>query len=250
MGKKIDHFVLSAATAAALYFYFQNAFHSRPVSVVLAFICTVLLSKLFHGFLSLIRRSSLMQRRHIRRCASGAMMRLACMPRAQAQVLLENLLRQDYSGEYAVDLIQSHPSAMLSRQQVFELWKAHLDQQRLVICATCPADSGVRLLASSLKSPRVALMDSAALAQLIAEHPSGMLPEKEIPCRKSIRHRFQQIAARLINRRNAPRSLLIAVSLFILYLLSGKTYYLISALSLVFLALISLKHASRPAKLF
>ena len=178
------------------------------------------------------------------------MMHLACMPHAQARQLLENLLHQDYSGEYAVDLIQSHPSAVLSRQQIFELWKEHQDQQRLVICATCPADSGGRLLASSLKAPRVALMDSTTLAQLIAEHPSGMLPKEEVSCRKSIRQRFQQIAARLLNRRNAPRSLLIAISLFILYLLSGKLYYLISALSLVFLSLVSLRHTHRPAKLF
>lgn len=248
MGKKIDLFVLHVALAAMLYFYFRSAFESRAAALALALLSCYLLVKLLRGLLRALSKSPWMRKRGLRRSASGAVMRLACLPREEAAEKLENLLKQCYEELPDLALVQTHPSLRLAEERVFEIWKAHRGKARLVICATCKADPACRMMAASLKAPRVALVDAASLEQLICEHPDGLIPARE----KSVRARLhlRRAAALLVNRKNAPRNLLLALSMLLIYLFSGNALYLFSALALIFLAFASLRHAPRPAKLF
>lgn len=248
MGKKIDLFVLQVAVAAAFYLYFQGAFRSRIVALVLALLCCFVLLRLGRKLLALLKNAPWMRRRSIRRDAHGAVMRLACLPSGEAEAALRSLLEKCYGALPALALVQQHPSLRLSEDRVFEIWHAHQGEAQLAICATCRADEPCRALASSLRAPRVALVDAAALEQLICEHPEGLL----VPQEKAVRARLRlrRIAQLLINRKNAPRNLMLAASMLLLYLLSGNAVYLFSSLALVLLALISLRRAPRPAKLF
>ena len=157
------------------------------------------------------------------------------------------LLKKSYAGEYAVELVQAPPSGSLSQRELFEVWKTHRDAERLAVCATCECDSSCRMLAATLRQPRIALIDAQLLAQLAAAHP-GVL---ELPGEAQRPHRqLGRSLHLLINRKNAPRCFLFSVSMLILYALSANPYYLISSMALLFLALASLHRAPRPAKLF
>lgn len=251
MGKKIDRFVLTVIAMAGFYFFYQQAFHMRALSLMLSIISSLVLRKLVRSILNLLNQSRIFRRKRMRKCACGAMMRLACLPDSEAQMEMETLVRKIYKGDYAVAVIQAHPSEKLNTQSLFELWKSHYQkQERLVICATCAADTDCRLLACSLKAPRVALLDSAALVQLMAEHPEGMCADEAPSPRARLRQRMRHASYLLINRKNAPRGFVFSISMLALYLLSGKIWYLISALFLLFLVLASLRKASRPVRLF
>lgn len=251
MGKKIDRFVFTVIAMAAFYFFYQHAFHIRALALLLSIISCLVCGKILRSLWNLLCCSRLFRRKRMRKCAGGAMMRLACLTAAEAQTELETLVHQIYKGDYALAVIQAHPSGKLSQQKLFELWKSYYQkQERLVICATCGADADCRLMAGSLRTPRVALLDSTALAQLIAEHPEGMCPPEAPSVRTRFRQRICQAGYLLVNRKNAPRGFIFSISLLALYLLSGKIWYLISALLLLFLVLASLRKASRPARLF
>ncbi len=250
MGKKIDRFVLTVVVGAGFYLYFQNAFHMRPLSLFLALLSCLVLSKIMHSIGALAKKSRYFQRRRLRKCAAGTMMHLACLPYQDGLKRVENLVHLDYDGEYTVELIQAHPSCALSQQRLFEIWKSHQGEERLVICATCAADPASRLLSASFRAPQVALVDSPLLSQLLSDHPENLFPEKEVTLKPGYKYRFKRTFSRLLNRKNAPRCLLFSVSIFALYLLSGRIYYLIFSLLLLFLALASLRHIGRPAKLF
>ena len=61
---------------------------------------------------------------------------------------------------------------------------------------------------------------------------------------------LRRAAHLLVNRKNAPRNLMLSASMLLLYLFSGSAVYLFCALALLMLALVSLRHAPRPSKLF
>ena len=248
MGKKIDLFVLQLALAAAFYLYFRGAFKSRILALALALLCCFVLLRLGRRLLAHFKNCRWMRRRAVRRGANGAVMRLACMPEDEAMSTLRALLEKCYGALPELALVQQHPSLRLSEDRVFELWRAHRGEAQLAICATCRADDPCRALASSLRSPRVALVDASALEQLICEHPEGLVAPRE----KAVRAKLQlrRAVQLLVNRKNAPRNLLLAASMLGLYLFSGNIVYLICAIALILLALISLRHAPRPSKLF
>lgn len=248
MGKKIDRFVLTLACAGAFYLYYQRAFHSRPIAIGLALLSCLVCARLLNRVFALASKGRFWQRRRIRKCAGSALMHIACQPREAAIEAMERLLRSCYDGEYTVELIQAHPSASLSQNQIFETWKAHRDAQRLAICITCTVSPECRMLAASLNTPKVALIDAPLLTRLITEHPEGMaLSEEKRACpRRSLR----RIAALLVRRKNAPRSLLFSGAMLTMYVLSANIFYLIFAMLLLFLALVSLKTPARPARLF
>ena len=248
MGKKIDRFVLEVAMAAALYLYFRGAFANRIVALVLALLSCFVLLRLGKRLCTLLRDCPLMRRRSMRRGAQGAVMRLACLPEEEAKAALEKLLKQCYGEVPALALIQLHPSLRLSEERVFEIWRRHRGKAQLAICATCRSDDSCRTLAGSLKGPRVALLDAAVLEQLICEHPEGLVAPSE-RCVRTRLH-LKRACHLLINRTNAPRNLLMAISMLALYLFSGHALYLFCALALLLLALVSLRHAPRPARLF
>lgn len=248
MGKKIDLFVLQVALAAAFYLYFRGAFRSRILALALALLCCFVLLRLGRKLFALARNCRWMRRRVLRRSASGAVMRLACLPEDEALSTVRTLMERCYGALPELALVQQHPSLRLSEERVFEIWRAHRGEMQLAICATCMADDPCRALASSLRSPRIALVDASALEQLICEHPEGLIEPRE----KAVRARLhiRRAAQLLVNRKNAPRNLLLAASMLLLYLFSGSAVYLICAIGLLLLALISLRHAPRPSKLF
>lgn len=247
MGKKIDRFVLSLLLAGGFYLYFYRALGNRWAALALALCCFALASRLLRGAGALIGRMPWLRRRRIRRNASGALMRLACMPRDEALRAMEALLHRAYAGEYAVELAQLPPSAALRQEQLFEIWRAHSGEARLAVCASGRASEEARALAANLRAPLVAIVDAPLIAQLYAEQPDAM-PACETAARpkRALRH----VRALLLRRKNAPRSLLLSASLLLLYILSANIFYLIFSMLLLFLALASLKAPSRPAALF
>ena len=248
MGKKIDLFVLNVALASAFYLYFRGAFESRVLALALSLLCCFVLLRLGKRLFALMKSSAWVRRRAMRRGANGAVMRLACLPEEEATNALTSLLHRCYDAVPDVALVQQHPSLRLSGERVFETRRAHRGRDRLAICATCRADDSCRVLVASLRLPRVALLDASSLEQLICEHPEGLVAPRERAVRTRLHlHRAAQL---LLNRKNAPRNLALSASMLLLYLFSGSAVYLFCALGLLLLALLSLRHAPRPSKLF
>lgn len=248
MGKKIDEFVLSAAIAAAFYFFFQRSFQNRAVAVALALLGFIVLRRALRMLAGFMGRFGWLRRRRLRKNAGGAVLQLAYLPEEEALKKARDLLGKCYEGEYETALVQNHPSSELSRQQVFEIWKASRGRERLVICATCGADAQCRSMAATLSGPKVAIVDANALGQMIAEHPAGFTFQDHKPRRARLR--LQHVRNLLLNRRNAPRCLLFAGSMLLMHVFSGNIAYLIAAMALVFVALSSLRRTVRPVKLF
>ena len=253
MGKKIDAFVLTLAAACGFYLYFCGAFHNRAVALILALVSCFALSKLVRRILAVAARGRFMQKRRVRKSARGAVMQLACGDAEEVRESLSGLLRASYASEcpdpLPMELIQLHPSTKLPQDRLFDAWRKHLGQDRLAVCCTCPADSDCRILAASLRAPRVALVDSGYLARLIAEHPEGFTHADAAPARRA-RLRLRRVASMLINRRNAPQGLVFTLALLLMYALSANIIYLIASMVLLFLVLASFHRAPRPAKLF
>ena len=252
MGKKIDAFVLTVAATGGLYLYFLGAVKNRVVALLLALLCCAALGKLLKRLAAALSGCRFARRRRVRRCAGGAVMRLACMEDAEARERLSNLLRASYGADCPLELIALHPSCRLPRERLFDAWRAHRGEDKLAVCATCPADADCRALAATLKSPRVALVDAGMLRQLIAERPEGFDcgEAASAPRRAKLLPRLRRAWALLVNRRNAPRGLLFAAAMFAMYALGGSLAYLIAAMALLFLALASLRRPARPARLF
>lgn len=247
MGKKIDGFMLTLGTALILYHFFYRAFGDRRAAIPLALFCCAVLVKLMRRIFALFTHLPLLKRWRIRRHTGGALMRIACMDEHEALQSVEKLLALSYRNDAPVALVQAHPATSLSGEKIFDAWRSHRNEERLVICATCKCDPNSRMLAQSLKQPKLALVDADALSLLIAEHPEGLLPETDT---KRPRLRLRYGLQILIDRKNAPRCLLLSLSMLTMYIFSGNIFYLIAALFLFTIALISLHRAGRPAKLF
>lgn len=248
MGKKIDGFVLSVLAAAVLYLYFYRASGNHAVSFVLAGLCFVLVRRLFHKTAALFRENKWIKRRHMRRQTGSTLMQLACANAAYAEQTVAVLLQKGYGCQYPLEIVQMHPSSQLSTEIIFEIWKKHQGEERLVLCATCNCSTENRILCKSLKQPQLALLDAEAISQLIAEHPENVFVQEDAPRRRKMQ--FSRIAALIIRRKNAPRCLMFSLPMLLLYLMSANIFYLIAAMFLLFVALASLRRVSRPAKLF
>ena len=248
MGKKIDRFALTSVLAIFLYFYFDSAFGSRMMAVLLSLVCCALIIKAIHRIKRHFFSSSWYQKRELRRRAGSALMHLACMDKEEAHSLIARLIETCYQDNSPIELEQLHPTLQLPSSRVFDLWRMHQHTNELIICTTGICNSETLILAKSLKQPRIAVIDAAALAQLIAEHPHGFYTET---CgAKKCRLRLKQLATLLFNRRNAPRCMLFSFSMLVMYVFSGNAYYLAFSLMLLFIALSSFHHPVRPAKLF
>lgn len=248
MGKKIDGFVLAVITAAAFYLYFYRAIGNHAAAFILSGICFFLLCKLTKKTAGLIKRNKWFRRRSIRKQTGSTLMKLACEDAADAEESLSTLLEHCYGEKYPLELVQLHPSSLLSAERIFEIWKRHRGEEHLVLCATCKCSTENRILCKTLKQPQLAVLDADTLSQLIAEYPEGILVKEEPHKVRKIR--VKRIAALMIHRKNAPRCIVFSFSMLLLYLMSANISYLIAALFLMFVALASLHRASRPAKLF
>lgn len=248
MGKKIDGFVLSALAACGFYLYFRRAFGGGALSLGLAALSFVVLMRAVRLARRAFGRFTWLKKRRLRGMAGGVVMKIALMPENEARDSVEKLLNKCYPGEYGVELVQQHPGLKISETKVFDIWKQKRGAEKLVICATCAADSASRAFASSLKEPKIALVDSQDLCRMIAEHPADYPLEQSMPARTGLR--LKQISSLLFNRKNAFRNLTLAVSMGTLYIFSGNLWYLLSACALAFIVLASFRRPIRPARLF
>ena len=248
MGKKIDRFVLTAVVGTLFYLYYRGALESDFIAVPLALLSCAVVRRLFKSLFLRLSDSRPFKKRQIRRSANGAVMRLACLEREAALADVESLLRKHYADDFSVALIQSHPSAQVQINEIFDSWKQNRDCERLALCATCQSDSAAQALAASLKAPKVAIVNADVLTRLIAEHPDGLMPEtdRSTPARLKIK----RLALLLFNRRSAPRNLLFSVSMLAMYLLTGNIGYLLCACVLAAISLFSLKRMTAPERLF
>jgi len=248
MGKKIDRFVFTSILAVSMFFYYESAFKNRALAILLAILSCIMFGKLYRGLKKLLFHTSWHRKQELRRKSGGALMRLACMEREEAHAHISELLKTCYQSSAFVELEQLHPTLQLSSNRIFDLWRAHQEEKELVICTTGVCSSEARVLAQSMKQPKVALLDGAALSQLISEHPHGFYPASEEHIRYKLR--MKQLAALLFNRKNAPRCILFSFSMLVMYVFSGNLFYLVFSLALLFVALSSLHHPVRPRKLF
>ena len=93
-----------------------------------------------------------------------------------------------------------------------------------------------------------ALVDSVALARLIAEHPEVLISEdRHCPPAKL---KFRRLGILLFNRRSAPKNLLFALFMAVMYFLTANPAYLLCSAALMVIALLSLRRAAAPEKLF
>lgn len=248
MGKKIDRFVLTSFMAAGLYFYFGAAFQNHKLAFVLALLSCAVIHKIFSRIQQWFENTAWKQKRNLLRSSSGVLMHFASMNEDEAHETISRLLQAAYGWDAPISLELLHPSMQLSNGNIFKAWRANRSLEKLVICTTgkCPAEA--KLFASTFKSPKVALVDSAVLSQLIAEHPEQcFFADTE---NKSYRPQLKRIAHLVFNRRNVPRGLIFATSMLVMYVFSANIYYLAASLFLLFVTLVSLRRRNRPAKLF
>ena len=248
MGKKIDAFVLTVLTAICFYLYFWQATGNHALAISAALLCCLIAVKTIKRVYGRILGSRSMKMRRFRNQAEGIIMGLACADRDDTASKLEGLLQKCFPERYSLELIQTHPDERLSKNSVFEAWKRRRGEEKLVVCATCSCDPEVRMMASSLSQPRVAIVDSERLMQLLAEHPEGFQPVEAKGSTSVLRR--QRLLQRTMNRKNAPRCILFGFSSLVMYVFSGNLFYLLSAMLLFLLAFVSLRRAPVRAKLF
>lgn len=247
MGKKTDLFVATILPGVLLWFYFRRRLESKLLCFAAALIACFLWGKLLRRALTLIGKLPFLRKRRLRKCAGGVVLRLAGISEDKARENIASLIRKCYSeGEYPLEIIQQHPALKLSESAIFQAWRKHMGKDRLVICATCRTDPGIRAFASGLTAPKIALIDSDMLSQMIAEYPDGMPTERAPKAKMRLRHAVNL----LINRKNAPKNLLFSATMLAMYLLSGNYYYLSAAILLLALVFLSLRRKMRPNKLF
>ena len=247
MGKKIDYFVLTAGIAVAFYLYIRSAVENRLLALGLSLLCCAVINRTFKRIYRSITSTSYAKNRQLRKKAAGALMHLACMQAEECHDRLDGLTELIYSKRYTSELIQRHPAA-IGISDIFSLWKKHQGCEKLVIFTTGHADEACFTLTAELKDPQIALLDANAISQMIARHPDGMFPEGE----KCIRTRFalRHLAAIMINRKNAPKCLTMFISMMVIYIFSANILYLLCALFLLGIALVSLRRRNSPIKLF
>lgn len=248
MGKKIDRFVLSFFMAAGLYFYFEAAFKNHILAVVLALLSCAVVHKMLSRVQHWFENTAWKQKRNLLRSSTGTLMLLASMEEEEAHEHISRLLRVAYDWDAPISLELLHPSMSLSNGNIFKAWRANRSLEKLVICTTgkCPPEA--KVFASTFKSPQIALVDSEILTQLIAEYPEPCFRAE--PKRKKRTLQLKRAAQLIFNRRNAPRGLIFAGSMLLMYVFSANIYYLAASLFLLFITLVSLHRRNRPAKLF
>ena len=248
MGKKIDRFVLTSVLAAGLFLYFEAAFQNHVLAILLAVVCCAVILKTLAKLSRLICRTAWHQRKLLRMKSGSTLMQIACMDTEDARQIIQNLISGSYSHEAPVSIELLHPSMQIAETDVFRIWREFRGTDRLIICTSGKCSSEVRSFASSLKMPRLAIVDGDILSQLIAEHPEISLPTQIEKKRQLLK--LKHLAQLLFNRRNAPRGLLFSFTMLVMYVFSGNGSYLFACLFLLFTALVSFRRVNRPAKLF
>lgn len=211
MGKTIDTIVFGGLAAAGLYLFFLNAWGSIPLAAVLAFLC----ASMGRALLRTRPRKKSPSAAQVRE----ALLRLAGLEDEAAQAELSALVRMRWPDEtFALAPVLKHPEATLSSGDILNAWKANRQAQRLVVCATCPAEPRALAYARELSAPAVAVVDSRSLSKLMRRALPVQPPAPEIP----LGRRLHRLAAKAAASRITPRNLLLAAALLALYLRGGS----------------------------
>lgn len=249
MGKKIDAYCLTVLMAICYYLYFFQATQGQIVSLLAALFCCVITRKTIKRIYKHLINSKRMKKQRYCKQAKSIIMELACAEPASTCERLQTLLKKSFQEHYCMELIQAHPDEKLTASAVFHCWKQHRNEEKLLICATCNCEAEVRMMASSLCAPRVAIVDAAQLKRLMAEHPAEF-PLSDTKKKFNCKLLKWRLIERLFNRRNVPRCILFGFSSILMYILSGNVLYLFSTMFLFIITLFSLRHSSKTPKLF
>lgn len=248
MGKKIDRFVLTSVLSVGLFLYFEAAFRNRFVAVILSLLCCMTVLKTLSLLRRQINRTNWQQKRLLRKRSGGYLMEMACMEADEALPIVQELVSDAYDSDAPVSLELLHPSFQLTQSCIFKKWREFRGADRLIICTTGKCSSESRIFASTMKAPKLAIIDGDILSQLIAAHPE-IIPSVQSESRQRLL-KLNHLAQLIFNRRNAPRGLLFSFSMLVMYVFSGNISYLCASLFLLFTALVSFRRINRPEKLF
>ena len=236
----IDRAALSLLGAVAYYLFFLNALDSIPLACGAAFACTAL-SRMLLRRLPVIHRATAAQ-------ARGELLRIAGLSDEDAGEALKALLQRHWPREsFRLAPILKHPEATVSSGDVLNAWKANRDAGRLVIAATCPCEPRASVYARELRDPVIAIVDSRRLTRLLRALPADQLPHLPRPTPGTV---FMRLRACLESSRFSPRSVLLALSMLGVYVLTGNVWYLFPALAVAAHAGVALIRHGAGRRLF
>lgn len=247
MGKIFDKILLSSALAIGFYFFYHGTFASPALCIALALLSCAVSRNILHKIMHRIRRTRWMQARRFRRQSRGVLMRIASLPKADADAIAEALIQRAYHAECAVCMLQKHPSATVSEDILFDLWKSHTGAEKIAVLATCRISDAGRAMAAGLSAPRLVLFDGDAVMDLLSAHPD-LCPEAVQTPPVRFRLRMYRLRAAILNRRNAPRCITISLSMLMMHLITRSIPYLICGCALMLTAIFSIARRSRPVR--
>lgn len=236
----IDRAALGLFCAVAYYLFFLNALDSIPLACAAAFACTAL-SRMLLRRLPITHRATAAQ-------ARAELLRIAALNDEDAGEALKALLQRRWPLEsFRLAPILKHPEATVSSGDVLNAWKSNRDAERLVIAATCPCEPRATVYARELRSPVIAVMDSRGLIGLLRSLPADELPR---PPRRTPGAALRRLWACLESARFSPRSILLALSMLCIYILTGNGWYLFPALAVAAHAGVALIRHGAGRRLF
>lgn len=228
MGKTIDRAILFIVITAAVYTAFIQISGSIPAAILLTLLCGLLLRRALRGRLPRKKLTTLE--------AQALLKQWAFAPDSEAVEAIASLMRIE-KPEQLIYLSRS-PAVALSISDVFNAWKAHSGEDKIILSAPCYADTRARTFARTLKAPCVELLDAAKLIPRI--RASNLQPPR-VPLGRAMLSRLQSILTELPGRRPWHRSALIGLGLLAFYWITANPVYLFLAIGMLFLAGVTLR---------
>ena len=248
MSRIIDRIVVTSLLAGALYMFFMGALHSIPLAAASAFIAMACLKKLASRFPNM----RINQKKRARDAARHELEKLALDPSDLARQRAIDQIREAYpdeAGDIDFIFIQRYPSGMpLSVDDVLAEWKRDRGNAKAVIITPVKATEQAFTLAASLDEPKIRLIDGPRLQSIIAAHFTGEIEPSKLS-KRGVSRVFNAIM-RAAKRAHVGKLAISGAMLTLLFMLTGATVYLATALILFFIAGISLKRRVHPRALF
>lgn len=226
MGKFIDRTVLGLLYILALYAFLMRTFQSIPVAAAMTLIGGVLLR--------IILRKRRPRRRMTTFEAKMLMERWVFLPDGEAERCIASLLPEKTPLVYA----SRHPSATLSINDIYGLWRAHAAEEHMTLVTLCEADARARRFSRTLKNPCVTLLDAPKLLPKI--RASEFEPPR-LPRGSALAARLREQLAHLPDHRPWNQTMLIGLGLLAVYWLTANVGYLFASLGMLLLAGVSLR---------
>lgn len=247
MGKKFDRFIFSALLAVGFYLFYRGTFSGSALCIALALLSCAVCRGLIFRIGRLIGGTRWMQARRFRRKSNGILMRIATLKPDDADALAASLIKKTYQTDCGTVLLQKHPSATVSEDILFDLWKAHAGEEKIAVLATCRMSDSCRAMASGLNGPKLILFDGDAVTDLLARRPE-LCPDAEENPPVRLRLHLHRLKSAIFNRRNAPRCLLTALPMLAMHFITHSVPYLVCGCLLTLAAILSLPRRSGPVK--